>query len=262
MKIELGCLTRPWGKFTQAEALAGVAAAGFRVVGVTNLKDGPPFTADSTEEEIARLRSRVEGHGLEARVMFGNPDLSREPAEAASRFRREIERAAWLGVRHIVVMGTADEGRYEAWFRAVGECLDFAGEQGVMLVLKPHGGLSALGEDLLRAVERLPHANFGICYDPGNIYYYTGQRAEEDLPKVADRVRAMCIKDERGGKHGEVEITPGTGVVDFERIFSILDGAGFSGPCWVECVGGKSLDEINGEAKKAFEFVTEVVGRI
>lgn len=262
MRIELGCFTRPWGTFTQAEALAGVAAAGFGVVGVTNLKDGPPFTADSTEEEIAGLKSRVEGHGLAPRVLFGNPDVSREPGQAVARFRREIERAAWLGVGHIVVMGTEKEERHEAWFRAMEESLDFAGEQGVMLVLKPHGGLSALGEDLLRAAERLSHPNFGICYDPGNIYYYTGQRAEEDLPKVADRVQAMCIKDERGGRHGEVEITPGTGVVDFERIFSILDGAGFSGPCWVECVGGKSLDEVNAEAKTAFEFVTEVVGRI
>jgi sugar phosphate isomerase/epimerase len=120
--------------------------------------------------------------------------------------------------------------------------------------------LSALAEDLLRAVERFDHPNFGICYDPGNIYYYTGERAEEDLPKVAEHVRAMCVKDEVGGKHGEVMITPGTGVVDFGRIFSILSGVGFSGPCWVECVGGKTLAEVNAEAGKARDFIIGVAG--
>ncbi|UCC69070.1 MAG: sugar phosphate isomerase/epimerase [Armatimonadota bacterium] len=261
MEIELGCFTRPWGRFSLEEALSGVAGAGFERVGLTALGEGPVFSADSTEEEVAGLKARVEGHGLAAQVAFGNPDLLLGVEEAASRFRGEIERAGWLGMQYMVLLGTEEERFHGKWLTAVEQCLDFAREQGVVLLLKPHGGMSALGEDLLRAAARLPHPNFGICYDPGNIHYYTGQRAEEDLPKVAEQVRAMCIKDERGGKHGEVEITPGTGVVDFARIFSILDGAGFAGPCWVECVGGESLEEINAEAKKAFRFVIELAAR-
>lgn len=112
------------------------------------------------------------------------------------------------------------------------------------------------------ARNRIQHPSFGLCYDPGNIYYYTGEKAEEDLPKVAAQVSAMCIKDETGGKHGEVMLTPGTGLVDFPRIFSILDEHKFSGPCWVECVGGTTLDEINAEAKKTYEFISGVVAGI
>ncbi len=255
MEIELGCFTRPWGGFSLEEALSGVAGAGYERVGLAPLRDGAVFSADSTAEAIAQLKSRVEAHGLAAQVTFGNPDLSLGVREAGLRFRREIERASWLGIRYIVLLGTAQEELYDRWFEAVAECLDLAQEHGVALLLKPHGGLSALAADMLRAVERVGHPSFGICYDPGNIYYYTGEQAEKDLPKVVEHVRAMCVKDERGGKHGEVEITPGTGVVDFDQIFSILDGAGFSGPCWVECVGGKALAEINAEAKRAFEFV-------
>ena len=258
MEIELGCWTRPWWHFTLEEALRGVAAAGFRFVGLTPFDDKPPFSADSTEEDIARLKAAVESHGLAPRVAFGNPDLSRELEEAVRLFHREIERVQWLGLTHIVLLGTAEEQQYEKWYGAVERCLDFAGEHGVMLLLKPHGGLSALAEDLLRAVERFHHPYFGVCYDPGNIYYYTGEKAEEDLPRVVEHVRAMCIKDELGGKHGEVMITPGTGLVDFDRILSILKDAGFSGPCWVECVGGTSLEEINAEARKARDFVVRV----
>lgn len=260
MEIELGCFTRPWGKFTLGEALAGVAGAGYERVGLTPLREGPALSADATEENIAELKSRVEAHGLTAQVAFGNPDLSLEADASAARLRGEIERARWLGLDYIVLLGTEDESLYEKWFAAVGRCLDCAEENGVTLLLKPHGGLSALAEDLLRAADRLDHPSFGICYDPGNIYYYTGERAEDDLPKVAAQVRAVCIKDEVGGKHGEVEITPGTGVVDFGRIFSILSGAGFSGPCWVECVGGESLAEVNAEAKKARELIVRVAG--
>jgi sugar phosphate isomerase/epimerase len=183
-------------------------------------------------------------------------------AEAVTLFRREIERGRALGLDYFILTGVSDESKYEAWYSAVAQCLDCAREHGVMLLLKPHGGLCALAEDLLRAAERLRHPNFGICYDPGNIYYYTGEKAEEDLPKIVEHVRGMCIKDETGGKHGEVMITPGTGVVDFPRIFAILDRAGFSGPCWVECVGGKTLPEINTEAKRTYRFITDVVAGI
>jgi len=65
-----------------------------------------------------------------------------------------------------------------------------------------------------------------------------------------------------GGKHGEVMITPGTGLVDFRRIFAILAEAGFSGPCWVECLGGKTVAEINAEAAKTRRFISDLVQSI
>jgi sugar phosphate isomerase/epimerase len=159
-------------------------------------------------------------------------------------------------------MGTDDEAKYEDWYTATERCLDHAQQQGVTLVLKAHGGISALAEDLLRALDRLNHPTFGICYDPGNIYHYTGERAEEDLPKVSAHVKAMCIKDIVGGKGGDVMITPGAGMVDFPRIFTTLSEASFSGPCWVECLGGATLDEINEEAAKTRRYINDVISAI
>jgi len=147
MEIELGCWTRPWWDFTLQEALRGIAAAGFPIVGIAPFDDGPVFSADSTEEEIARLKAAVESHGLLPQVVFGSPDLSRELEEAVRLFQREIERVQRLGLPYMVLLGTADEDQYEKWYSAVERCLDFAGERGVMLLLKPHGGLSALAGD-------------------------------------------------------------------------------------------------------------------
>ena len=259
MDIELGCFTRPWDGFSLEEALAGIADAGYTRVGLSHLTAGGRLLpSEVTDDDISRLKAQVESHGLLAQVAFGNPDLSLPPKKAAARFRQELEWARGLGIEYIVLTGEDDPTRYKAWFAAVERSLSAARKLGITLLLKPHGGLSALAEDLLAALERLQHPSFGICYDPGNIYYYTGQRAREDLPKVVAHVRAMCVKDEIGGKEGEVMITPGTGLVDFRRIFSILAGAGFSGPCWVECAGGRTLDEINQEAEKTRVFVTRL----
>ena len=122
--------------------------------------------------------------------------------------REEMIEYPGLEVRFSGYAGHAVEiGREIAEQRAAGAgqrfLFDFAKEAGVMVLLKAHGGMCALAEDLLYAWNRLKHPSFGLCYDPGNIYYYTGEKAEEDLPKVAAHVSAMCIKDETGGKHGD-----------------------------------------------------------
>ncbi len=259
MQIQLGCLNRPWHEHTLEEALAGIAAAGFKTVGFTGQQGKPTISADSTDQDVARLKSLLKQNGLEAQVTISQPSLDLAPDEAIRRFQREMSLAKEVGLSYFILCGTAKEDQYEQWYSLVARCLDPAGKTGVKLLLKPHGGISSLSADLLRAAQRLTHPAFGICYDPGNIYYYTGQSAEEDLPAVASLVRGMCIKDEINGKHGEVAITPGTGVVDFTRIFSTLAGVGFSGPCWVECLGGKSVAEINAEAKKTFDFINQVV---
>lgn len=263
MQIQLGCLTRPWHDHPLPDALAGIAAAGFSTCGFTSSQQGKPLISDAQPEvDIAAVTALVQRHGLQAQALISNTDVHLPPDQSVAKLRTIISRAKALGLTYLVLTGTHDESKYQAWYAATEQALDFAQEQGVKVLLKAHGGMCALAEDLRYALDRLPHPNFGICYDPGNIYYYTGEKAEEDLPKIAGRVAAMCIKDEVGGKHGEVMVTPGTGLVDFPRIFSILNDHGFSGPCWVECLGGRSLEEINAEAAKTYQFISELVAAI
>jgi len=263
MQIALGCQNRPWHQYTLEEALAGIAAAGFTGVGLIPQQGKWAFTADSSDEDIEALRRLLDSHRLQPEMAIRQPNLWELPeARAVSAFLREMDRGKALGLEYFILTGMSHEDRYESWFRAIGACLDRAAELGLQLLLKPHGGLSALAADLRGAIERFHHPSFGICYDPGNILYYTGEKPEEDLPGIVEHVRAMCIKDEVGGREGEVMITPGTGLVDFPRIFTILREAGFAGPCWVECLGGETLAEINDEARRAQQFITEVVAAV
>jgi len=260
MQIQLGCLNRPWYNFTLEESLAGIVEAGFRYCGfISSQQERPLIAPETAVADLARIAAAVEQYGLTAQVLVSNTDTELPHAQAVAKLKRTVDWCQRLGLPYLILTGTHNESKYEAWYEGTAAALDYAQERGVFVMLKAHGGNAALARDLLRAVARFDHPDFGLCYDPGNIYYYTGEKAEEDLPKVAAQVNAMCIKDETGGRHGEVSLTPGTGLVDFPRIFSILDEHGFAGPCWVECVGGATLDEINAEAKKTYRFITDVV---
>jgi sugar phosphate isomerase/epimerase len=68
MRIELGCLTRPWHSYSVEETLAGIAAAGFRTVGVMGSHQGKPvIPEDSQAAGIASLKSLLDRSGLRTR---------------------------------------------------------------------------------------------------------------------------------------------------------------------------------------------------
>ena len=123
-----------------------------------------------------------------------------------------------------------------------------AEKAGVSLTLKPHGGITLTIDDLIDAFDQVNHPAFGICYDPGNIIYYTkGElHPEPDIARIAPIVTTGIIKDCLvTDSVPDVMVTPGEGLVDFEKVLGGLIEGSFRGPLYVECVAGKKLDEIN-----------------
>ncbi len=257
MAVPLGCFNRPWNKFDYDEALAGIAAAGYALTGTMHQQGEPLVEMDSSEQEIAVLRAKVQSAGLAPSTVLGSFPMDGSSEQSVAGLKALIDRVAIFGARYLLHCGTSNEGQYDRFYETMKACCDYAQEREVMLTLKPHGGISVSGADLLRAVERIDHANFGIYYDPGNIMHYKGLDPVEELKPVAEHVVAMCIKDSLGEMEG-VMITPGTGKVDFQGVFDVLFDAGFEGPCLVECLGGETLEEINEEAVKTHEFLTEL----
>ena len=262
MAIQIGCINRPWTQCELGEALAGIAAAGFRTCALMLQQGKFTVTADTTPDELEAVRAELDRAGLELQMVLSPMDLAAPTDQVVARFGKAMANAVSLGARYMLTGGTMDEALYEKFYEVARAVCDAAVAHDLEIVLKPHGGCSATADELLVAAEEIDRPNFSICYDPGNIYYYTGQRAEDDLPRVVDYVSCMCVKDERGGKQGEVMITPGTGVVDFVSIFRTLADARFDGPCWVECLGGETLDQINAEAVKAKQFLDGVLAQI
>jgi sugar phosphate isomerase/epimerase len=177
----------------------------------------------------------VERHNLTPAVKFAQ----RATGDPAAALRTDVDTIAELGIPYLLHIPIspgpkfADERigemvwftRVEAWFRMIDPAIRRAERRGVTILFKPHGGIAGTGEDLAALVERIGSPAVRVAYDPGNVVYYEGVRPEPDIVGVADLVRALIIKDHRGGQ----------AVV---AIFRTLHHANFTGPVLIERIDG------------------------
>lgn len=264
MTWTLGAATRPWSQWTFAEACTAIAEAGYSDVAVYSNAGRIPVTSASSPEEITAVKEIARTQGLVPSLLIGGPKLDVDLDEAIADHCRLIEATAALGARWLLNGGTENPERYETYETLMRETAPYAAEKGVEIVLKPHGGIGLTGRDLARVVESVGSPAFKICYDPGNIIYYTkGEvRPETDVLDVAEHVTVCIIKDclVQDGQP-DVWILPGEGWVNFPQVLGLLVEAGFAGPLYVECLGGSEWDDINARARRTRAWVEEIVQR-
>ena len=265
MKLTIGCTTRPYSAVSFAEVCEHIAAAGYSDVAVFANLGKVSVRSDSIVEEIEATRRAAADAGLIPSMLIGGPKLELGLDAAVDDFKKLIDNAAKLGARWLLNGGTGNEEHFSIYFELMRRTAPHAEQAGVNITLKPHGGLTLTIDDLINAYNEVNHPAFGICYDPGNIIYYTkGElRPEPDIARVAPTVTTGIIKDcvVEDGKP-DVIITPGEGLVDFEKVLGGLVKGGFKGPLYVECVGGKELDEINKNVKSTLKFVSDILVKL
>ena len=263
MKHTIGCTTRPYGSLMFPEACEHIAAAGYTDVAVFANAGQIPVRSDSTAAEITETRKAAADAGLAPSMLIGSTKLNLGLEAAVDDYKRLIDNAAALGTKWLLDCGTGNEAHYADYFELMRQAAPHAAEMGVNITMKPHGGISLTVQDLLDANDKVNHPAFGICYDPGNVIYYTkGElRPETDIGTVAPKVTTTIIKDcvvEDGVP--DVMVTPGEGLVDFETVLGGLVSGGFDGPLYVECVGGKTVDEVDSNTKATLKLVSDILG--
>lgn len=262
MECKLGCFNRPWNKWDLARALKGISQAGFEYVGLLRQKGQFVISGHSSPEEVQAVARMINIYNLKPVIIMASVPTEISVAEAAEQLKMAIKTAKQLGANYVLTTGCADPQKYGHYLDVISACTQYAAEKGIIITLKPHGGLSATGKDCLKAIRAVNAETFRIWYDPGNILFYAGVRPERDVIQVAEYVVGLCIKDSKGGKGGTVEISPGDGDVNFEAILKILLGAGFSGPCLVETLSGNTPEEIDAEARKAYDFLNGLLEKL
>jgi L-ribulose-5-phosphate 3-epimerase UlaE len=70
-------------------------------------------------------------------------------------------------------------------------------------------------------------------------------------------VTGFCAKDCAHPK-GDVMIQFGAGKVDFTAVYTELKKAGFNGPTFVECAGGKTFEEVTQSARANRLFLEKI----
>jgi len=258
----IGCLNRPWVKWSADEMLDGIRSAGYRTIGLQTATPSDKWVGNSSRDYLAALKEKVASRGLVA-IEGRLTTKDTAPFESATAdIRQQVDNAKFLGVTTLINTGTAKPGLYEPWYRLMNYAAGYAADAGIRLVTKPHGGVVGTSEDLLRCLEKINHRNLGIWYDAGNVIHYTGKDPLEELEPILAHVTAFTAKD-CPAKGGEVMIQFGQGKVDFSAIFRRLKKAGFKGPIMVEsCAVGSSVAETTANARANREFLERVLASL
>ena len=262
--FEIGCWTRPWAKFDYPAAFDGIAGAGYKNIGLMSMTlNGKPtgINHDSTPEQIAEIARQVRQRKLKTiSVWAGTFPFQKSVEQGVAGLKRVIDHCAQFGSRSLLLGGVSRPEQAGPYYKVVAECCPYAATRKVVLSVKPHGGTNATGAQCRKLVEQVGHKNFGIFYDPGNIFYYSNGTINpvDDAPSVNGVVVGVTVKDFRMPK--EVMLTPGTGMVNFKDVLARLRKGGFTrGPLIVECLDQGDLAHLNAEARKARLFVEGLV---
>jgi L-ribulose-5-phosphate 3-epimerase len=231
------------------DALAGLAEAGYRAVELSAVPGAIEHV--DVHGDPAEVRARLEHFGLDAVSISGHSDLT-----TAAGLEHGLAVVRWAERFGVPIVNTAIGGHAhveesaEAFLANIGPLADAAQAAGLVLALEIHGDLMASGERSLPLLDRIGHPAVKVNYDTANVEYYSGVRAEDDLPAIADRVANVHLKDMRGEK-GQWDFPAiGEGHIDFGRVIAILRAAGFDGPYAVEVeftgeLPWPPLDEVN-----------------
>jgi sugar phosphate isomerase/epimerase len=267
----LGCFTRPFADFSLAEAFAGIAAAGFKYAGLmASHQKVPSLPAAGGPQSVAEIRQLAKSAGVTlTSIILGRPDSLDEG-------KCWVEDCQALGIYHMIIINPwpysqgLDVRRpeaelrpeEEAYYRLMHDLADYAEPRRVALAIKPHTGCTATAKEERQTLRAIGQKNVGVYYDPGNVSFYEGVRPEEDLPKIVDRVIGICVKDHQGARANPSFPVPGSGQVNWRRIFQTLCDGGASGPCLLENFTAKTREEVNVGVRKTCEHLTAVLNEL
>jgi len=260
---QIGCYTRPWAKFEYRVAFDNIADAGYRYVGLMTSATGLVIKPETTPDEAYAVGQEAKKRGLAIASAYCSFDIRKSVPAAIDEMRKIIDNLHTCGCPGLLLGGIGNPALVDDYYKVVAESCDYAASKGVGISVKPHGGVNATGPECRTIVEKVGHKNFGIWYDPGNIYYYSdGVLDPVDDSKLVDKlVVGMSVKDFMPPK--VVDITPGTGKVDFPKVMANLKKGGFKrGPLIVECLSPGDVSFVNAEARKTRLFLEEMMRRI
>lgn len=261
---QIGCYTRPWAKHDYRVSLDAMAAAGFKFAGLMTSPAGSILTAEQSTEDAAAIGAEVKKRGMAVcSAWAGRFPVEKGIEAGVAGLRRLIDNSAAAGCPNLLLGGT-NEKLQAAYYKVVAECCPYAASKKVGLSVKPHGGGNSTGPQCRKLIEQVGHPSFRLWYDPGNIFYYSDGKLDpvDDAPTVDGLVVGMSVKDFQVPK--EVNITPGTGKVDFVQVMARLQKGGFRGGALVvECLTPGELPHLQREAAKARLFVEQLtsIGR-
>lgn len=225
------------------------------------------FHSFSMEEDPLLMRDICDRYGVGVSSLSAHSPLMK-PEAAVPRLTRAIVLADALGAHFVNTdemvkpQWMSDSEAHDVMRYTLKKAAMVAARHGVYICIEPHGIYTKTAEGLLRIVELVPSPWVQVNWDTGNAYLAGVEDPYEGLQKVVDRVFHVHAKDisyeHSQRERGLVTGTPvgcgcGDGVVDWERILSILDGLDREITLSVEC---GTIDQ----ADRSLRFLEKLIG--
>jgi sugar phosphate isomerase/epimerase len=267
-QFQIACMTLPYSPFPLERALSGIKAAGYRYVawGTThresNGEQAPVMPTDAPPQKAREVGRRCRDLGLEPLMMFST--IYPEAKDGLEVLTNRVQQAAAAGIPQVLTFGSTQGGNRERWIERFKKLGPIAGDQGVMIVVKQHGGSTGTGAACAEIVREVNHPAIMVNYDAGNVMDYLNVDPIPDIQKCAAEVRSFCIKDHRNWPKDE-DCGPGLGEIDHYRLLHPVAFTGLKMPLCCENIFAPLLprpaqpEGVDALARRAREFLETVI---
>jgi len=266
--FQIACMTLPYSAFPLERALTGLKAAGYKYLawGTSHQESGgqrvPVLAADAPPAKARELAQRCRDLGLEPLMMFSN--IYPEAKEGLEVLTQRLKQAGAARVPHVLTFGHTKGGNRELWIERFKKLGPIARDQGVLLVVKQHGGETGTGEACAEIIREVHDPGVWVNYDAGNVMDYLDVDPLPDIKKCAAEVRSFCIKDHRNFPKDE-DCGPGFGEIDHYKLLHAVAHTGHVIPLCCENIFAplvprpKTPEGVDTLARRAREFLETVV---
>jgi sugar phosphate isomerase/epimerase len=233
--------------------------------GTTHKEDGkdvPVLAPDAPPEKAKELAKRCRDMGLEPVLMFSG--VYPEAKNGLEVLTQRLKQAGAAGVPQVLTFGHTKGGNRELWVARFERLGPIAKDNGVVLVVKQHGGETGTGEACAAIANEVAHPNVRVNYDAGNVLDYLNKDPLPDIKRCAGAVRSFCIKDHRNWPRSE-DCGPGFGEIDHYKLLHPVANTGLTMPLACENVFAPLVERpdkpegVDALARRAREFLEVVV---
>ena len=266
--FQIACMTLPYSQFPLERALTGIRSAGYSYVswGTThrekNGKEVPVIAPDAPPTEAKELAVRCRDLGLVPLMMFSG--VYPEAKDAIEILTNRIRQASAGGVPQVLTFGHTEGSDRRLWTERFKKLGPIARDQGVMIVVKQHGGNTGTGAACAEIIREVADEGVKVNYDAGNVMDYLDVDPISDIQKCAEEIRSFCIKDHRNFPSDQ-DCGPGLGEIDHYKLLHTVAFTGLNMPLCCENIFAPVIprpadpQDVDALARRAREFLEIVI---
>lgn len=270
--FQIACMTLPYSAFPLQRALTGIKSAGYDFVAwgtthqeATGGKPTPVLAADASPEQAKELAKRCRDLGLEPLMMFST--IYPEAEKGSEVLTQRLRQAGAAGVTQVLTFGHTMGGNRKLWIERFKQLGPIARDNGVLLVVKQHGGSTGTGQACAEIIHEVDDSGVRVNYDAGNVMDYLDVDPIPDVQQCADVVHSFCMKDHRNWPRDQ-DCGPGFGEIDHYRLLHPVAFTGRAMPLCCENIFAPLVprptqpEGVDVLARRVREFLETVVAGV